>query len=59
MRQLTARAGIHKPVRGRLYQHDMQVKFGSLGYTIRYHYERGGEAVVILRMKHQREDGFL
>ncbi len=59
IRSLTTRAGIHKPVPGRPNQHDMQVKFGSLGYTIRYHYERGGEVVVLLRMKHQREDGFL
>jgi plasmid stabilization system protein ParE len=55
---LATRAGIHKPAPDRLHQHDMQVKFGSLGYTIRYRYERGGDVVVILRMKHQREDDF-
>ena len=53
------RAGIHKPAPDRLHQHDMQVKFGALGYTIRYHYERGGDVVVVLRMKHQREQDFL
>ena len=56
---LVTRAGIHKSVPDRPHQHDIQVKFGSLGYTIRYHYERGGDVVVILRMKHQREQDFL
>lgn len=58
IRSLTTRAGIHKPVPDRLHQHDMQVKFGSRGYIVRYHYERGDDLVVVLRMKHQREDGF-
>ena len=56
---LSTRAGIYKPVPDRSHQHDIQVKFGSRGYTIRYHYERGGDVVVILRMKHQREQEFL
>ena len=56
---LATRAGIHKPVPDRLHQHDMQVKFGALGYTVRYHHERGGDVVVVLRMKHQREQDFL
>ena len=56
---LVTRAGIHKPVPDRLHQHDMQVKFGALGYTIRYRYEPGGDVVVVLRMKHQREQDFL
>lgn len=56
---LVTQAGIHKPVPDRLHQHDMQVKFGSLGYTVRYHCERGGDVVVILRLKHQREQDFL
>ena len=56
---LVTQAGVHKPVPDRLHQHDMQVKFGSLGYTVRYHCERGGDVVVILRLKHQREQDFL
>lgn len=56
---LATQAGIHKPVPDRPHQHDMQVKFGALGYTIRYRYERGGDVVVVLRMKHQREQDFL
>jgi plasmid stabilization system protein ParE len=56
---LATRAGIHKPVPDRPHQHDMHVKFGALGYTIRYRYERVGDVVVILRMKHQREQDFL
>lgn len=56
---LVTRAGIHKPVPDRLHQHDIQVKFGALGYTIRYRYEHGGDVVVVLRMKHQREQDFL
>ncbi len=56
---LVTRAGIHKPVPDRLHQHDIQVKFGALGYTIRYRYEPGGDVVVVLRMKHQREQDFL
>ena len=56
---LATRAGIHKPVPDRPHQHDMQVKFGALGYIIRYHHERGGDVVVVLRMKHQREQDFL
>ena len=43
----------------RLHQHNMQVQFGALGYTIRYRYEPGGDVVVVLRMKHQREQDFL
>ena len=56
---LVTLAGIHKPVPDRLHQHDMQVRFGSLGYTIRYHFEHGNDVVVILRLKHQREPDFL
>ena len=56
---LVTRAGVHRPVPDRPHQHDMQVKFGALGYTIRYRYERGGDVVVVLRMKHQREQDFL
>ncbi|MCF8211320.1 MAG: type II toxin-antitoxin system RelE/ParE family toxin [Rhodoferax sp.] len=57
--KLSTQAGIHKPVPDRKHQHDMQVKFGALGYTIRYQFERGGDTVVVLRMKHQRENDFL
>lgn len=45
----------HKPVPDVPYQRDLIIKFGSYGYIARYHYERGGN-VVILRIWHQRED---
>jgi plasmid stabilization system protein ParE len=45
----------HRPVIGLAHQRELVIKFGSYGYIARYHYERGGD-VVILRIWHQRED---
>lgn len=56
---LSKLAGIHKPVPDRQHQHDIHVKFGSYGYTVRYHYDRNEDTVIVLRMKHQREQEFL
>jgi plasmid stabilization system protein ParE len=55
---LSTRAGIHKPVDGRPHQYDLKIKFGAYGYTVRYRFERGGDVVVILKMKHNREQDF-
>ncbi len=55
---LSTKAGIHKPVPDRPHQYDLKIKFGAYGYTVRYRFERGGD-VVILRMKHNREQDFL
>lgn len=32
----------------------MVIKFGTTGYVARYHYQKGGD-VVVLFIKHQRE----
>jgi plasmid stabilization system protein ParE len=54
---LSTRAGVHKRAPDRTEQHDMLVKFGSRGYTVRYHYAQGAD-VTILHIKHQREQDF-
>jgi plasmid stabilization system protein ParE len=56
---LSTRAGIHKPVEDRPNQYDLKIKFGSYGYTVCYGFERGGDVVVILKMRHNREHDFL
>lgn len=48
----------HKPVASQAHQRELVIKFGSMGYIARYRYERGGD-VVVLRIRHQREDAFL
>jgi plasmid stabilization system protein ParE len=47
----------HRPVPDMPWHRELIVKFGAQGYVVRYHYQPGGEAVV-LRMRHQREDAF-
>ena len=47
----------HKPVPNMPHQRDLIIKFGSHGYIARYRYIKG-ENVIILRIKHQRENDF-
>jgi plasmid stabilization system protein ParE len=45
----------NKPVNNMPHQRELVIKFGARGYVARYRYERGGD-VVVLRLRHQRED---
>lgn len=45
----------NKPVANMPHQRELVIKFGARGYVARYRYERGGD-VVVLRLRHQRED---
>ena len=47
----------HRPVQDMPGHRELIVKFGAQGYVVRYHYAQGAE-IVVLRMRHQREDGF-
>jgi plasmid stabilization system protein ParE len=55
--QIAAYPEGYKPVPNMPYHREMHIKFGSGGYTVRYHYEPGGD-ITILRMRHQRENDF-
>ena len=46
----------NKPVPDLPFHRELTVKFGARGYVARYRYERGND-VVVLRIRHQREDG--
>lgn len=45
----------NKPVPNMPHQRELVIKFGARGYVARYRYERG-EDVVVLRLRHQREE---
>ena len=45
----------YRPVLNIPYHRELVIEFGRRGYIARYHYQPGGE-VLILRIKHQLED---
>jgi len=45
----------HRPVQDMPHHRELIIKFGASGYVARYRYEQGGD-VVVLRIRHQRED---
>ncbi len=47
----------HRPVPDMPGHRELIIKFGAQGYVVRYHYLLGSE-IVVLRMRHQREDSF-
>ncbi|MGQ0709048.1 MAG: type II toxin-antitoxin system RelE/ParE family toxin [Rhodoferax sp.] len=49
---------IGRPVMAGLYR-ELIVERGRNGYLLRYHYDRALQRVVVLRIRHQRECGYL
>jgi plasmid stabilization system protein ParE len=54
---LPSRPEGYKPVEDYPELRDMVIKFGAGSYIARYRYVRGSE-IVILRVRHEREDAF-
>jgi plasmid stabilization system protein ParE len=46
----------YRPIENMPYHRELIIEFGGSGYIARYYYQPGGD-VLILRIKHQLEDG--
>ena len=46
-----------RPVEGKMYHREAIIDFGSSGYIARFRHMPNGD-IAIVRIKHQREDGF-
>ena len=55
LRGLTLFPEAHRPVHDMPHHRELVIKFGASVYVARYRY-RQGENVVILRIRHQKED---
>ena len=49
---------IGRPVEDHPELRELIIDFGASGYLAMYRYERANDTVVILAIKHQREDGY-
>lgn len=49
---------IGAPIEGAPFQRNLPVGFGSTGYVVRYHYQSGAAAVIVLAIRHQKQAGF-
>ena len=46
---------IYRPVHDRPDEREIVIAFGSYGYVLRYRHDREADAVVVLRVWHQKE----
>lgn len=58
MAVLRRQPAIGRPVMAGLFR-ELIVERGRNGYLLRYHYDRAQQRVVVLRIRHQRECGYL
>jgi plasmid stabilization system protein ParE len=58
MAVLKLQPGIGRPVLAGMHR-ELIVERGHSGYLARYHYDRARRQVVVLRIRHQRECGYL
>jgi plasmid stabilization system protein ParE len=48
----------HRPVPDMMFHREVIIPYGSTGYIARYYFKPGTKDIIILRVKHQREDEF-
>ena len=48
----------HRPVLDMMFHREVIIPFGNTGYIARYYFKPGIEDIIVLRVKHQRENEF-